>query len=153
MGNADDSCEPSPLAGVWFLELLTGHLKIKIFWSCALSSRILFPFPQDLVQACQALASAAAEGRLDPSEITEATVSAHLGMATESTGWNGKPVGDPDLLIRTSGEQRLSNFLLWQLAYTELYFTDTLWPDFGERDFVTALEHYHRRERRFGARR
>lgn len=107
---------------------------------------------QDLVQACQALARTVSEGGLDPSEITEASISAQLGMATESSGWRGAPVGDPDLLIRTSGEQRLSNFLLWQLAYTELFFTDTLWPDFGEADFVKALEHYSRKERRFGGR-
>jgi undecaprenyl diphosphate synthase len=57
---------------------------------------------------------------------------------------------DPDLLIRTGGEQRLSNFLLWQLAYTELYFTDVYWPDFSQQDFIAALESYHQRDRRFG---
>ena len=57
---------------------------------------------------------------------------------------------DPDLLIRTGGEQRISNFLLWNLAYTELYFCDTLWPDFGERELDAAIEHFARRQRRFG---
>lgn len=60
------------------------------------------------------------------------------------------PIPDPDLLIRTSGEQRISNFLLWQSAYSEFYFTDTLWPDFRKNDFELALEEYARRERRFG---
>ncbi len=59
-------------------------------------------------------------------------------------------IPDPDLLVRTSGEQRISNFLLWQMAYTELYFTDTLWPDFGEKDFEAALQDYQSRHRRFG---
>ena len=61
-------------------------------------------------------------------------------------------IPDPDLLIRTSGEERISNFLLWQLAYAELLFTDVLWPDFGADDFARALEEYATRERRFGAR-
>ena len=76
-----------------------------------------------------------------PEEIDEGAVARHLGTA-------GMP--DPDLLIRTSGEMRLSNFFLWQLAYTEIYVTETLWPDFREAQFLESLVHYQQRERRFG---
>ncbi len=79
---------------------------------------------------------------IPPGEINEDMLSAHLYTA-------GIP--DPDLIIRTSGEMRLSNFLLWQSAYSELYFTDVLWPDFGRDEFISALLEYKGRERRFGA--
>ena len=82
-------------------------------------------------------------GRLDRAQIDEATVARFL--FTE-----GMP--DPDLVIRTSGEQRLSNFLLWQAAYAELVFQDVLWPDYGASHFAAALSEFARRERRFGAR-
>jgi len=78
---------------------------------------------------------------MQPEQIDDAALGSHLALA-------GLP--DPDLLIRTGGEQRISNFLLWNLAYTELYFTDTLWPDFGERDLEAAIQHFGRRQRRFG---
>lgn len=81
------------------------------------------------------------EGSISPDEITEDLISARLDTA-------GLP--DPDLLIRTSGEERLSNFLPWQLAYTEFYFTDVLWPDFSKEDLLTAIRYYNGRERRFG---
>lgn len=97
---------------------------------------------QDVVNAVKAIAQSVADGKLSPDEIDEQTVAREL-----TTG--GLP--DPDLLIRTSGELRISNFFLFQLAYTELYFTDTLWPDFRERDFLAALAAYQLRERRFGA--
>jgi len=97
---------------------------------------------QDVVSATRRIAQAVAEGRLRPEQITGETIANELATA-------GMP--DPDLLIRTSGELRISNFLLFQLAYTELYFTDTLWPDFRERDFLTALAAYQMRDRRFGA--
>ena len=87
------------------------------------------------------LAQDAADGRLNPQEITEDTISGYLDTA-------GVP--DPDLLIRTSGEQRLSNFLMWQLAYTEFYFTDVLWPDFNKKELIKAIEYYNGRDRRFG---
>lgn len=80
-------------------------------------------------------------GKLLPEDITEDTISSHLDT-------NGIP--DPDLMIRTSGEQRLSNYLLWQLAYAEFYFTDVLWPDFGKKDLQKAVEFYQSRDRRFG---
>ncbi len=97
---------------------------------------------QDIANAMKTIAQAVAEGRLSPDDIDDQTVAREL-----TTG--GLP--DPDLLIRTSGELRISNFFLFQLAYTELYFTDTLWPDFRERDFLAALAAYQLRERRFGA--
>ena len=97
----------------------------------------------EITAAARALAEAVRAGTLDPADIDEAAMSAAL-----STG--GMP--DPDLIIRTSGEQRLSNFLLWQAAYAELVFLDVLWPDFGAEHFAAALAEYARRERRFGAR-
>ena len=95
----------------------------------------------DLTQASQRMAVDVASGRLQPANITESTIASYLATA-------GMP--DPELLIRTSGEQRISNFLLWQLAYTELYITDLLWPDFRREHFQEALGAYQRRERRFG---
>jgi undecaprenyl diphosphate synthase len=97
----------------------------------------------EIVGAARALASAARSGSLDPAQIDETMLSECLATA-------GIP--DPDLMIRTSGEQRLSNFLLWQAAYSELVFLDVLWPDFGPEHFAAALAEYARRERRFGAR-
>jgi undecaprenyl diphosphate synthase len=93
---------------------------------------------QDLLAATRRIAQAVAAGRISPDQIDERMLENEL-----STG--GMP--DPDLLIRTSGELRISNFFLYQLAYTELYFTDTLWPDFRERDFLNALASYQLRER------
>jgi undecaprenyl diphosphate synthase len=95
----------------------------------------------DLTQATQRLAADVAAGRLDAATITEQTLAGYLST---------KGIPDPELLIRTSGEQRISNFLLWQLAYTELYITDLLWPDFRREHFYDALRAYQQRERRFG---
>ena len=95
----------------------------------------------EIVQAAQALAREVQAGRLQPEQIDVALFARCLYTAD---------LPDPDLLIRTSGEYRLSNFLLWQSAYTELYVTDTLWPDFREDDFLAALEAYRQRNRRFG---
>jgi undecaprenyl diphosphate synthase len=95
----------------------------------------------EIVQAVRRIAQAVKEGRIDPAAIDEAMISDHLYTA-------GLP--DPDLLIRTSGEQRISNFMLWQLAYTELYITPTLWPDFRRADLLAAIHEYQKRERRFG---
>ncbi len=96
---------------------------------------------QEIIQACQAIAREVQSGRLQPEEITEALFADHLYTAG---------VCDPDLLIRTSGEMRLSNFLLWQMAYGELYVTETLWPDFDRQSLYQALVDYQHRERRFG---
>ncbi|MEA5473969.1 isoprenyl transferase [Synechococcus sp. CCY9201] len=95
----------------------------------------------ELVRAARQLAQRVAEGTLDPEAIDEARFAAELHTA-------GEP--DPDLLIRTSGEQRLSNFLLWQLAYAELHITDVLWPDFDQEALLRALLDYQGRQRRFG---
>src|SRR5581483_10135208 len=96
----------------------------------------------EIVAAAQALALKAAAGKIDPAVIDEAMIGRHLFTAD---------LPDPDLLIRTSGEQRISNFLLWQCAYAELVFTPTLWPDFGRADFEGAITEYCCRERRYGA--
>lgn len=96
---------------------------------------------EDIVQAVRAAARDARAGLLDPDAIDEATVGRYLMTA-------GIP--EPDLLIRTSGEMRISNFFLWQSAYTEIYVTPTLWPDFREQQFLDAVAHYQQRERRFG---
>lgn len=95
----------------------------------------------DIVGAARALAREVAAGRLDPESIDDEAVAARLALA-------GLP--DPDLLIRTGGEHRISNFLLWNLAYAECYFTDRLWPDFDEQDLDAALERFRQVERRYG---
>jgi undecaprenyl diphosphate synthase len=95
----------------------------------------------DIACAAQELARRCVAGELQPEAIDEALLGGHVALA-------GLP--DPDLLIRTGGEQRISNFLLWNLAYTELYFCDTLWPDFGDRELEAAIEYFGRRQRRFG---
>ncbi len=97
----------------------------------------------EIVAAARAMAAAVAAGTLDPSDMDED----RFGSLLSTTG-----IPDPDLILRTSGEQRLSNFLLWQSAYAELVFTEVLWPDFGAAEFAEALAEYARRERRFGAR-
>ncbi len=96
---------------------------------------------QEIVQACRAIASKVEQGLLTVDEIDEALFERHL----YTTG-----TCDPDLLIRTSGELRISNFLLWQMAYSEIYVTETLWPDFDRKEFHQALSSYQQRERRFG---
>ncbi len=95
----------------------------------------------ELTRAMLMIAEEAARGEISADMVNEETVSSHLSTA-------GIP--DPDLLIRTGGEQRISNFLLWQIAYSELYFTPVLWPDFGHEAFLEALVDYQGRERRFG---
>jgi len=95
----------------------------------------------DIVNAARGLLRRVRVGDLRPEEIDEAAFAGELSLA-------GSP--DPDLFIRTGGERRISNFLLWQLAYTEFYFCDVLWPDFSERDMRVALTEYSRRQRRFG---
>ena len=96
----------------------------------------------EIVEAVRSIAAKAHKGALDPAEISEQIISQHLYT---------KNIPDPDLLIRTSGEMRVSNFLLWQISYAELVVTPTLWPDFRQAQFFDALEEYARRDRRFGA--
>jgi len=95
----------------------------------------------EILRAAKEVVKLAQAGKLDPSNLTEKKFSKFLYTSD---------IPDPDLLIRTSGEQRISNFLLWQLAYTELYITPVLWPDFKKKDLVGAIRHYATRERRFG---
>jgi undecaprenyl diphosphate synthase len=95
----------------------------------------------DIANAARRLAHAAKSGTIDPDQIDETMVARHLWT-------DGIP--DPDLVIRTSGEKRLSNFLLWQSAYAELIFLDTLWPDFTKRELEDAIAEFQRRERRYG---
>lgn len=95
----------------------------------------------EITQAVKSIASAVKEGRMDIDDINDASIHAHLNTA---------PYPDPELMIRTGGEQRISNFLMYQLAYAELYFTDTHWPDFRKEHLLSAIADYQNRERRFG---
>jgi undecaprenyl diphosphate synthase len=95
----------------------------------------------EIVDAVRKVAREVAAGRLQPDEVNEELITRNLYTRT---------LPDPDLLIRTSGEMRISNFLLWQIAYAEIHVTDTLWPDFGEQDLFSALIDYQKRDRRFG---
>lgn len=95
----------------------------------------------DITQAARTLAAEVAAGRLEPAQIDETLLDSHLSLY-------GMP--EPDLFIRTGGEERISNFLLWQLAYAEMYFTETLWPDFNLEAFDVALNSFSKRQRRFG---
>ena len=95
----------------------------------------------EIVDAVRRIAEKARDGKLEPADINEEVISQHL--------WT-RNIPDPDLLIRTSGEMRVSNFLLWQISYAELVITPTLWPDFRKPQFFAALEEYARRHRRFG---
>lgn len=95
----------------------------------------------EMVRAMRHMAKDCGNGNFLPEEITEQKFASYLDT---------KDLPDPDLMIRTSGEQRLSNWLLWQLAYTEFYFTDVLWPDFNKKELIRAIEYYNTRERRFG---
>lgn len=95
----------------------------------------------EITRAIRKIAGDCAQGKLREDEITEDTVASYLDTA-------GLP--DPDLMIRTSGEQRLSNYLLWQMAYTEFYFTDVTWPDFDRQELIRAIEKYNMRDRRYG---
>lgn len=95
----------------------------------------------EILRGVTRLAEDARQGKIPEGKVSEQLFEAYLDTA-------GIP--DPDLLIRTSGEQRLSNWMLWQLAYTEFYFTDVLWPDFNKKELIRAIEYYNTRERRFG---
>lgn len=95
----------------------------------------------ELVEACRSLAREAQQGKIDPESIDDAMLSSHLATAS---------MPDPDLLIRTGGDLRISNYLLWQIAYSELYFIDKYWPEFTKQDFVEAIIEFQQRERRYG---
>jgi undecaprenyl diphosphate synthase len=116
-------------------QLTAGNSGLRLIIAVAYGGR------WDVVQACRSLAAEAAAGKLTAAEIGESQITERLAL----TG-----VPDPDLLIRTGGERRISNFLLWNLAYTELYFCDELWPEFSPAHLAAAFEYFAQRERRFG---
>lgn len=95
----------------------------------------------EITRAVKALAKDCADGKVNAEDINESMIASYLDT---------HDIPDPDLLIRTSGEQRLSNYLLWQLAYTEFYFTDVPWPDFSKEELLKAVEQFNRRDRRYG---
>lgn len=121
--------------------LLTGIEKTRNNTRMTLVLALNYSGKWDLTQAMRKLAHEVAQGRLDPEAIMQDTLAGALSTA-------GMP--DPELLIRTSGEERISNFLLWQLAYAEMYFTPVLWPDFDRNQLYEAIIDYQNRERRFG---
>lgn len=131
-----DSLPPSALRWVRAAERETAHLD-KLQLTVALS----YGGRAEIVDAIRSLVHAAQGGKIHEEDVDEDLIRQHLYT---------HDLPDPDLLIRTSGESRISNFLLWQLAYTELYFTPTLWPDFRRRELLLALLEFQRRERRFG---
>lgn len=96
---------------------------------------------RDIVEACRALARRVQSGEISPSDINQEMIGHALST------WD---LPEPDLMIRTSGEQRISNFMLWQMAYTEFYFTSVHWPEFSQNDYILAFKEYQRRQRRFG---
>ncbi|NLF40753.1 di-trans,poly-cis-decaprenylcistransferase [bacterium] len=114
-----------------------GNAKLDLVLALSYGAR------QELVDAARSIAAAVQEGGLSPAAITEQTIASRL---------YAPDVPDPDLLIRTSGEFRVSNFLLWQISYTELYVAPVLWPDFREEHFYDAVRDYQRRDRRYGGR-
>ncbi len=138
------------LLAVGDLERLAPDVRERLFETIKLTSKadglklvvaLSYSSRWEIVEAARKIAADVTNKRLSPSQIDEVTFEKYLTT-------NGIP--DPELMIRTSGELRISNFLLWQLAYTELYFTELLWPDFGKEDFYKALLDYQGRERRFG---
>ncbi len=117
------------------IEKTAGNTRMTLVLALSYSSR------WEITHAVQQIAREVKEGRLTPEEINESIISQHLNTAS----WP-----DPELLIRTSGEARISNYLLWQIAYAELYFTQKLWPDFRREDLYEAILDFQNRERRFG---
>lgn len=117
------------------MQLTGGNTRMTLVVAVAYGGR------WDIAMAARELARRCVAGKMQPDDIDEASMGSCMALA-------GLP--DPDLLIRTGGEQRISNFLLWNLAYTEFYFCDTLWPDFGDDELDAAIDHFGRRQRRFG---
>lgn len=118
------------------IEKTKTNTKLDLILALSYGSRV------EITEAVRAIARKAKAGQLDPETMDEKTVSQHLYT---------RDIPDPDLLIRTSGEMRVSNFMLWQISYAEIHVTSVLWPDFGEEQFAAALVDYAKRERRFGS--
>ena len=135
IGQLDALPAPAQRAVQETVDQLAGGQKLELVLALSYGGR------QELVHAARELAREVEAGRLRARDIDEDLLAAHL--------WT-RGLPDPDLLIRTSGEMRVSNFLLWQISYAELYVTDVLWPDFREAEFQKALDNYARRQRRFG---
>ena len=117
------------------IEKTKANTKLDLILALSYGSRV------EITEAAKAIAREVKAGSLDPERVEEKTVSDHLYT---------RDLPDPDLLIRTSGEMRISNFMLWQISYAEIHVTPVLWPDFGKEEFAVALADYARRERRFG---
>ncbi|MGL4293857.1 MAG: isoprenyl transferase [Bacteroidales bacterium] len=117
------------------IDQTSGNTGLTLVLALSYSSR------WEITEAARRIAVGVAQGKLTEAEITDELISSYLSTAR---------IPDPDLLIRTGGEQRISNFLMWQAAYSELYFTDTYWPDFGKESLFKAICDYQSRERRFG---
>lgn len=115
--------------------------KTRNYQNYVLNIALAYGGRQEIVDAIKSIAKKVKEGKIDPDSIDEKVVSSHLYT---------RDVPDPDLILRTSGEERISNFLLWQLAYSELYFADVYWPAFKKEDFLKAIHTYQQRKRRFG---
>lgn len=113
----------------------SGNTRMSLVLALSYSSR------WEITNAMKLIAAKVKAGEVKPEDVNEEMISEHLTT---------KGIPDPELMIRTSGENRISNFLLWQLAYTELYFTEILWPEFGKEEFYSAIINYQNRERRFG---
>lgn len=122
-------------------ELLDGVEKTSTNTGLIVNLALSYSSRLEIINAVKNITIKVKNNEISPDEINEETISSHLYTSS---------LPDPDLLIRTSGEMRISNFLLWQLAYTEIYITDTLWPDFREDEFYKAIIDYFKRERRFG---
>lgn len=122
-------------------QLLEAMEKTSANTNCTLTLALSYSSRWEITEACRQLAVKVRDGQLRAEDITEEHISAHLNTS-------GMP--DPELMIRTSGEHRISNYLLWQIAYAELYFTPKLWPDFRRQDLFEAVIDYQKRERRFG---
>ncbi len=117
------------------VEKTKNHTRLDLILALSYGSRV------EITEATKRIAREVQAGRLDPETIDEKTIAAHLYT---------HDVPDPDLLIRTSGEMRVSNFMLWQISYAEIHVTPVLWPDFGRKEFAAALEDFAKRDRRFG---
>ncbi len=115
--------------------------KTRDYKNYVLNIALAYGGRQEIVDAIREIARKVREGKINPEDVDERTVSSHLYT---------KDVPDPDLILRTSGEERISNFLLWQLAYSELYFADVYWPAFKKEDFLRAILTYQQRKRRYG---